>query len=120
MQDACDLVDSRGAAALSPAHTSMVRVVLNRAICLVGSASNEGTAIFPTTPASSSSGAGAGVPSWRNRDFMFNSYPRLLAAARKFDYPLQVRVMGMGLRHCAVHRALEYRTRRHGLPNHKH
>eukprot|EP00198_Chlamydomonas_reinhardtii_P007777 XP_001697114.1 predicted protein [Chlamydomonas reinhardtii] len=89
LQDACDLVDSRGAAALSPAHTSMVRVVLNRAICLVGSASNEGTAIFPTTPASSSSGAGAGVPSWRNRDFMFNSYPRLLAAARKFDYPLQ-------------------------------
>ncbi|KAG2449810.1 hypothetical protein HYH02_005333 [Chlamydomonas schloesseri] len=90
LQDACDLVDARGAAALSPAHMSMVRVALNRAICLVGSASNEGTAIFPTTPAgSSSSGTGAGVPSWRNRDFMFNSYPRLLAAARTFDYPLQ-------------------------------
>ncbi|KAG2437858.1 hypothetical protein HXX76_005476 [Chlamydomonas incerta] len=80
----------QGAAALSPAHVSMVRVVLNRAICLVGTASTEGTAIFPSTPASSSSsGTGAGVPSWRSRDFMFNSYPRLLAAARTFDYPLQ-------------------------------
>ncbi|KAG2497346.1 hypothetical protein HYH03_004507 [Edaphochlamys debaryana] len=85
---------------LSPAHTSLVRVALNRAICLLGAlpadsagartAAAAGKARAASGAAASTSGASTAVDvSWSSRAFMFETYPRLLQAARRFNYPLE-------------------------------
>ncbi|KXZ51863.1 hypothetical protein GPECTOR_11g30 [Gonium pectorale] len=95
-------------AELSPAHLSLVRVALNRAIYLVGSYAAGTTAASSSSGGSggssvaSTSGSGSSLASadgaysgrsrpqrWADRDFLFDRYPRLLRAARSFDYPLQ-------------------------------
>ncbi|GLC61690.1 hypothetical protein PLESTB_001792500 [Pleodorina starrii] len=79
------------AGALTAAHMSLVRVALNRAIYLVGSAapSSDGTRASSSAAASTSGRATADSHLWSNREFMFERYPRLLHAARRFGHPLQ-------------------------------
>ncbi|EFJ45134.1 hypothetical protein VOLCADRAFT_94524 [Volvox carteri f. nagariensis] len=87
---------SSSATALTVAHLSLARAALNRASYLVESTAprtNDGgdTAAAPETD-TSASGSGrvmTGPRIWRSREFLYERYPRLLQAARRFGYPLQ-------------------------------
>ncbi|GLI63866.1 hypothetical protein VaNZ11_006980 [Volvox africanus] len=75
---------------LTAAHLSLVKAALNRASYLVESTAPSSGGV--STSGASTSGSGrtiSGPQIWRSREFLFERYPRMLQAARRFGYPLQ-------------------------------
>ncbi|PNH11484.1 hypothetical protein TSOC_001696, partial [Tetrabaena socialis] len=88
LQDALELA-SPTSGGLSAAHQSLVRALLNKAIYVVGSMVARGCPVPQYSRGTSLSSQLAGELSWCSREFLFDCYPRLLQAAKRFGYPLQ-------------------------------